>query len=535
MKKLFILFFFILPFASLESQQDNIKRYDIVHYDLFLNINMDSGTLSGINNVRFFTDTILNSIVLHSKGLIIDKVICNGDLLRFELDNHKEHLKIYNNFKSKDTNNVIIYYHYDNKYKRSPNRKGFYYFKKNDYIIENIAYTMSEPNDARCWYPCWDEPNDKFLADLHIRVSNVYTVASNGILVNEYNDSDTSKVFHWKVVNPISSYLVSFAISKYSQFSHYYHKLTNPQDSIEIKYYFWKPDSNGFIYNAVRSFKNVPKMIEVLSRIFGEYPFEKYGMAVVYPFNYGGEEHQTISTIHRDWLYYGEEIGILHELSHQWWGDLVTCKTWKDIWLNESFATYSEYLWLEKINSNKDALLSKLFSYETFNKDWEKAIYDPEGQGIELFSDIVYKKGALVLHTLRNIIGDSIFFNCLKEYREKFEYSYAETKDFIEIVNKCTNKDYQWFFDLYIYSKGYPKVKFYYIYNKKKLDIVIEQLKFNSHKYYNLPLEVQVNSNIKTVYINNKNEKIVISFDSIDFPFNIVLNPNKKIFVKIQE
>ena len=534
MKNIFIIFLIILPVASLKSQQEFVKKYDIIHYDLFLDLNMDSGNLSGINNICFYADTTLNSIILHSKGLIIDKILCGNSNLKFELNNFKEQLKIYNSFKSKDTNSVVIYYHYDSKYRRLENRKGFYYFRKNDNVIENIAYTMSEPSDARCWYPCWDEPNDKFLADIYIRVNKDYSAASNGLLINIHNDSDTSKVFHWKVLNPISSYLVSFAVSKYSQFSHFYKKITNPNDSIEIKYYFWKVDSNGYIFNALKSFKNVPKMIENLSRIFGEYPFEKYGMAVVSPFNYGGEEHQTISTIHRDWLY-GEEIGILHELSHQWWGDLVTCKTWKDIWLNESFATYSEYLWIESNTNDKDVLLGKLASYEKFNKDWEKAIYDPEGQGIELFSDIVYQKGALVLHTLRNIIGDSIFFSCLKEYRKKFEYSYADTKDFIDIVNQCTNNNYQWFFDLYIYGKGYPKIKYSYVYNKKKLDVIIEQLSFNSLEYYNLPLEVQVNSSIKTVYLDNKSEKIKVTFNSVEFPFNIILNPNKKIFVRIED
>jgi aminopeptidase N len=294
--------------------------------------------------------------------------------------------------------------------------------------------------------------------------------------------------------------------SKYSTFSHFYHKVTNPSDSLEVKYYIWPADSAGARFNAVQAFSKVPEMMRVYAAIFGEYPFEKYGMAAVYPFFYGGMEHQTITTIHRSWLsvagYPYNEDGIAHELAHQWWGDLVTCGTFKDIWLNESFATYAEALWHEN-EYGSASYDQKMKNILFFDGTWTHAIYDPEGQGQPLFGSAEYQKGAWVLHMLRYMLGDSMFFRTLENYRSGYEYSTATTSNFNFVVNSTAGKNYDWFFNEWIYGPGWPTYAYRVQWNDTTLmyDLQVRQLQ-TSYPFFKMPIEVKVSyQGIDSVYV----------------------------------
>lgn len=500
---------------------------------------MQSGSLFGKNTICFLTDSAINKIVLHSNGLIIKAITSSDKKLHYEQKNQEEKLIINSFFAPGDTHSLTINYEYDKNHFRSNGRQGFYFYTKNETVLENIAYTMSEPSDARCWYPCWDEPNDKVVTEMRIRVDKNYLAASNGNLESETFDTDSTRIFHWKTYYPITTYLVSFAISKYANFTDNYVAVTDSTKNIKLDYYVWRDDSAGVVFNAVRAFKLVPKMMAAFSNIYCEYPFEKYGMVSVFPFDFGGEEHQSMTTIHRYWLM-GDEMGIAHELAHQWWGDMITCRTWKDIWLNESFATYSEYLWLESKTKDKKELKKKLISYERYTPDWNKAIYDPEGQGIKLFSGIVYQKGALVLHTLRSIVGDTCFFKILKEYINKFEYGYADTEDFIRIVNSVTRKDLRWFFNQYIYAKGWPKLLYSTDYDNttKNLKVSLEQKGNNDDFIYKLPLKIKINSKetlVKDIVFDGENRTQHFDFSIPEEPVSVEINPEKQIFVQIEK
>jgi aminopeptidase N len=518
------------------------KGYDILSYKLSLKVDMNNGDLNGKNEVKFVTNRSLEKIYLHSSGLKINSVTNLDFPVNYRLIPNEERLEIKLGQKSKnnDTLTVKIDYYYEKNIYRKEDRKGFYFYKKGgNNILENIAYTMSEPSDARCWFPCWDEVNDKVLSEMDITVNNGYSAASNGLLVAIEDNKDGTETFRWKSSYPISTYLMSFAISKYSNFSHYYSRLSKPSEKMEIQYYIWKSDSNGLIYNASSTFKIVVKMVEIYSKLFGEYPFEKYGMVSVYPFNFGAEEHQTMTTIHRYWLM-GEEEGIAHELAHQWWGDLVTCGDWKDIWLNESFATYCEAIWVENYFKQKDMFLWKIRNYYKPGIDWEASIYDPVGQGKKLFSDIVYHKGALVLHTLRTIIGDTAFFKILYAFKEKFKYSYAKTEDFIFVVDSITHSNMHWFFDQYIFGKGYPQIGSSWNYDNKnnKINLSIRQLQSKSWPTFRFPLEVKIigtKSLVSIVNLDGKSRKQNFSIHFDEKPKEIILNPESKILMEIMK
>jgi len=190
-------------------------------------------------------------------------------------------------------------------------------------------------------------------------------------------------------------------------------------------------------------------MIRVFSEMFGEYPFmnEKYAVAM-FMWNFGGMENQTITGIGERYisgLNFYEDL-LIHELAHSWWGNAVTPKSWKDIWLNEGFATYSEALYYEYV-FGKDQLPVEMQKFKRVNH--KGRLYNPKG---DLFSSMIYQKGAWVLHMLRRETGDSLFFSILREYYKQFNHKTASTEDFLNVCKKVSNMNLDEFFRQWVYG-----------------------------------------------------------------------------------
>lgn len=435
-------------------------NYDVWHYeiyiDLFQGLKSRTGNYSGYSKIKFIALENTSVVWFHAGNTLeIDSVKQGSG--RCDFKRYSDTLVVYlaNPVSKADTGIITVYFS-----RTHTINLGFYYFRTDKANIpHDIAYTMSEPSDARYWFPCYDEPDDKALCDIILTVPKNFVVASNGLLVLDSTFADGRRVFHWSSRYPMATYLIAFATSEYITFSDWYVKVTDPGEKVEIKYYVWPEDSS----KAVNAFKNVVAMMEFFSTRFGEYPFEKYGMVAVEPFRYGGMEHQTMTTINRRWLEGYSEGGIAHELAHQWWGDLVTCASWKDIWLNEGFATYSDAMFTE-FKYGKSSFIKKMQSFARiyFGEDSiiSYSIYDPPQK--YLFGRAVYFKGAWVLHMLRNIVGDSVFIKILREWGKRFAYQSATTQDFINVVNEVSGKNYDWFFDEWVFKAGYPRYKLRY-------------------------------------------------------------------------
>jgi aminopeptidase N len=397
-------------------------------------------------------------ILAAAEGLRIDSVISAGQRLTLSPPEEPGMVIIELPVALRDQDSLLVDIWYAHT---STVNKGYYYYDKNtsgsqnQWTLERVGYTFTEPYDSPYWFPCINDPSVKVPCWINMTVPGGYLAASNGLLKQTMHNGDGTVTFQWEERHPIAMYLMAVAISKYSTFSHYYHRVSKPLDSVEIKYYVWQADSAGTTYNAVTSFANVVDMMTFYSTVFGKYPFDKYGMAAVYPFGAGGMEHQTMTTIHRSWLENGgSQGGIAHELAHQWWGDMVTCGTFADIWLNEGFATYSEALWEEHFygSARFSSLMSGIQHFT--NGSWQVPIYDPPEN--YLFGDVEYSKGAWVLHMLRGLLGDSAFFNVFKTYRQRFEYKSATTDDFAAATSSVAGRDLSWFFNQWIYAKGWP-------------------------------------------------------------------------------
>jgi len=527
----------ILIASPLISEGRN--EFDVLHYEIFIDLYeglmQRNGYYNGYVKIKLVLNKSSNEINIHSaSGVIqIDSVFLSENKLGYQ--QNYENLKIIfpSLISQGETLIVAIYFQ-----RRSDLERGFYFYRSDEVspnLPSDIAYTMSEPSDARYWLPCYDEPWDKAKVDLIIKVRSSYLVASNGLLIrDEINGNE--RIFHWRSKHPMSTYLIAFAVSEYITFSDWYHKVSNPSDSIEVKYYVWREDS----LKAVSAFKNVVDMMKFFSLKFGEYPFEKYGMVAVYPFRYGGMEHQTMTTIHRKWLDGNSEGGIAHELAHQWWGDLVACETWAEIWLNEGFASYGDALYTE-YKYGFEAFKSKL-EYWAKAYFWEDSIirypiYNPPSG--RLFGTAVYYKGAWVLHMLRNLIGDSAFFAVLQEWGRRYAYGTGTTQKFIQVVNDITGEDLSWFFNQWVYEAGYPVLDFSVSFaNYDTLFINLRQTQRNAI-IFRFPIEFKIQAKnldtILTFWTYSADTVYIITLNRLSAlgDIKVQIDPNGKILKKV--
>jgi hypothetical protein len=195
-------------------------------------------------------------------------------------------------------------------------------------------------------------------------------------------------------------------------------------------------------------------MLDCFTSKFGPYPFVKYGMAAASPFGYGGMEHQDMTTIHRSWISGNSQRGIAHELAHMWWGDEVTCGYWADIWLNEGFASYAEAIYDEyKSGRSPGIYMQQRFWKALYAQGYP--IYNPPAESLFSWS-MEYAKGAWVMHSLRWVMGDDLFFPMLRAYSDSFEYGNAITADLQRIAEQHYGSSLQWYFDQWVYRAGHP-------------------------------------------------------------------------------
>ena len=360
---------------------------------------------------------------------------------------------------------------------------GFVFGKRND---QSLIYNLSEPTFASTWFPCNDLPFDKTIMEMSITNDSSAVSVSNGVLV-DIKTNGSRKTYTWRTEYPISTYLIAIYSSDYLSFSDNYISL-NGLDTMKIEYYVL-PDK---FENAKVDFSSHVRMLEVLSQLFGEYPFlkEKYGVAefLWYP---GAMEHQTITGVSSNMISGKNffEDTYVHELAHQWWGNAVGPKSWKDIWLNEGFATYSEALYYEAI-SGKKALQSTMIS--KYSSNFSGILSEP---GPYLFTRIMYDKGAWVLHMLRWEVGDSNFFNILKTYYETYKYSNASISDFQAVCEEVSGINLDKFFEQWVYSNGQIELEYNTQITKSEngylVKIPLQQVQEDYEIFY-FPLEVKM-------------------------------------------
>ncbi len=424
------------------------EKYDVTFYELDIVATNTNTNLKGIVKMTAIANENLDSVVFELfPSYTIKYILIDSDTAKYSWRNTGIHCKT--NIKKGQTFTITTNYSGSSPDKTTnPLGGAGYTSEQSQTWKKHVSWTLSEPFSAYEWMPCKQSLKDKIdSVKIAITVPDSCMAGSNGTLQKVTSLPGNQKRFEWKHNNPIDYYLISFSVANYVDYSIYAHPKN--ADSILIQNYVY-PNSLNYFKDLI---DNTAKFIEYYSEIYTLYPFhkEKYGHCMA-PIS-GGMEHQTMTTLG----YFDNEL-VAHELAHQWWGDHVTCGSWSDIWLNEGFATYSEYLTLAKLfpgeEKNKlDGFHSSVLS-QLNGSTWCK---DSLNQNSIFSRRLVYDKGAAIIHTLRHIINnDSLFFKALQNYQTEFAFSTATAKDFKKSVENTTKIDLTPFFNEWYYGEGYP-------------------------------------------------------------------------------
>jgi aminopeptidase N len=321
-------------------------------------------------------------------------------------------------------------------------------------------WTQGEAEDNHHWLPCYDYPNERITTEMIIAVDKPLSVVSNGSLVGTRDNGDGTRTFHWKMDQAHSSYLITVAASDFVTFHDHV-------DSLPVDYYVTRNVDEA---TARRFMGKTPEMIRFFNEKTGQkYPYPKYAQVCLPEFG-GGMENTSatsmtdtalldpIEALERD-----EDGLVAHELAHQWFGDLLTCKDWAHIWLNEGFASYFDPLFAEHDRGEDEFRLrmdGELKSYLGNDRMYRRPIVETRYPSpMNMFDGMTYAKGGCVLHMLRGLVGETAWWKAIRIYVTRHRFQVVETDDFRKAVDEATGKDFKWFFDQWLYKAGHPELK----------------------------------------------------------------------------
>ena len=463
--------------SSGSSTTEDQEKIDIVYYGIDIEIDIANQEIIGsvlVNGSVGMDQPDSIELDLTSE-LVVDSIVSYGETLSFVHNNDMIKVPTQPSIPEGYDFSLEIYYH------GTPPSTGFGSFNFDEHLSIDHVWTLSEPYGARDWWPCKDDPSDKADSlDIVIIVPNDQVAVSNGVLLEETDLGDGRKKYHWSERYPICTYLVSITTYPYTKWEDQYIGLNG--DTLPLEYYVY-PDHYDEVYS---NYMMTSDMMEVFAHRFGEYPFmgEKYGHAEFG--RGGGMEHQTITSLggYSQWL-------IAHELGHQWWGDLITCDSFHHIWLNEGFARYSESIWEEASGG-----------FDAYKEYWQNHSYFGEGTiyveepvtPSQIFNgNLTYNKAGWVVHMLRGVLGDSLFFETLKVYasNDSLAYSSATTEDLKLICEDVSGIELDDFFEQWIYGEYYPKYGLSWeMSDSDDLIITIEQTQ--NWQFFHMPIELRV-------------------------------------------
>jgi aminopeptidase N len=485
------------------------RLQDLLHTKLAVSFDWEKQYLYGKANLQlkqhFYPS---DSVILDAKGFTINSValIKNGQQkpLQYRYDSVKIYIQLDKVYPSSE--NVELFIDYTAK----PNEleaggsaaitsdKGLYFINadgKNPKKPKQI-WTQGEPEASSCWFPTIDATNERCTQEVYITVEKGYTTLSNGILVNSTNNPDGTRTDYWRMDMPHAPYLFMMAVGNFAV-------VKDKWRNIEVSYYV-EPD---YAKHANMIFGNTPEMLEFFSKRLGvDYPWQKYSQVVVRDFVSGAMENTT-ATIHMEGLQHDHrehvdethEDYIAHELFHHWFGDYLTCESWANLPLNEAFATYGEYLWIEHKYGKDEAdyHLSKdiiLYLEESVRKR-EPLIRYQYNKPDDMFDRHSYQKGSCVLHLLRQYLGDDAFFEGVKQYLVKHALSDVEIDELRMSFEDVSGQDLHWFFDQWFMKPGHPQIEANISYQPEQQRIAIRARQYQDQNFcplFKLPMTVQV-------------------------------------------
>ncbi len=532
MKKVYLLLLVILLSTSIKAQQTNYRaskeiKHDLVHTKLKVAFNFENQTLLGEEWVtakpHFYHQ---NTIVLDAKAMLIHSVSLNNQKLQYDYDSFELTIKLPKSFKKDELFTLYIKYTAQPEKVKQKGSKAIT-SAKGLYFIDPLGldpnkptqiWTQGETEASSCWFPTIDAPNQKTSQELYITVPNKYVTLSNGTLEKQIKNNDGTRTDYWNFPQKHAPYLFFMGVGEYEIIKDSY-------KNIPVDYYVEKQ----YAPFAKDIFGNTPEMLQFFSKITGiEYPWSKYAQIVGRDYVSGAMENTT-AVIHGEQAYQMpgqlideniQENTIAHEAFHHWFGDLVTTESWSNLTVNESFANYSEYLWLAyKYGKNEaDAhLFEDTNAYkngQNYDKHLVRFNYDDKE---DMFDAVSYNKGGAILHMLRNYVGDEAFFASLNKYLEDNKYKAAEAHQLRLAFEAITGKDLNWFFNQWYFGNGHPKLDVTHDYNELRKTVTITIYQTQPEDFI-FPLTIDVYEGTTPtrhqVFVNAKEASFTIPYKS---------------------
>jgi aminopeptidase N len=429
------------------------------------------------------------------------------------------------------------------KYRAQPT-KGIYFRTPEMGYKEGDAHLFSngEPIEARYWYPCFDSPNAKFTSEVTCRVSQGMTAVSNGRLVSEEKDAATGlTVFHWSQEQPHANYLISLAAG-------YFKKLEEKHNNVPLAYLTPPSEFN----EAPAFFRDTKDIMGFYETEIGiPFPWAKYDQICLNDFIWGGMENTSATLLTDGELTTAATENIMdsdslisHEMAHQWFGDLVTCDDWSDIWLNEGFATYYALLY-DGHKNGRDSMLYGLYqnarAIEGVPDDTNAIVQRTYGKPDDVFGRfnyLSYPKGGWVLHMLRSQLGEDLYRRCIKTYLERHQYGNVVTEDLRKVIEDLSGQSYDQFFDQWLYHAHYPELNANYSWDEKnklaKVSLRQTQKIDQNVLLFNFPLTIRFKGKFgsadRTIQVKDKEAEFYFPLESA--PQIVRLDPDYTLLTK---
>ncbi|MEI7596327.1 MAG: M1 family aminopeptidase [Bacteroidota bacterium] len=449
-----------------------MSDYDVKFYFLDINLERTSTAISGIVRIDAQVKTArLDTFVFELiDNLTVDSVYINNTKCTYTRNNNHTYVKVLPALFQNALFTTKIYYG------GAPASGGFFSGISNatSQTWQNqVTWTLSEPFNASQWWPCKQDLTDKAdSAWVFITTDATNKAGSNGLLTNITTMPNGKKRFEWKTKTKIEYYLISASVAKYVDYS-FYVQFPGRTDSTLIQNYIY--DNPQTLTNFKTEIDKTEDFILLYSDLMGLYPFhkEKYGHCMA-PLS-GGMEHQTMTT-----LGFFEFYLTSHELSHQWFGDNVTCATWQDIWINEGWASYCEYFAAQYLDSYAEAQSHMLDVHNNVLAEPGGSIYIPIsdiGDEMRIFdSRLSYNKGSAVIHNMRFEVGDdTVFFDIIKDFQQIYKDSVATIDDFKTVMEAHSGKNFTDFYNQWMYGEGYPTYNVVWNYSNDTLRFTTNQ------------------------------------------------------------
>lgn len=512
------------------------RTIDVEHLKLRIVPDFDTQELEGVATMDFAPIAKpLKQLRLDARDLRIEKIESAHPVAAFQMTGDGLEITFVDEIPAGTTSQVTI------TYEAAP-KKGLYFrsaamgYPEGDEQL----WTQGEPEHHRYWYPSYDYPNEKFTTEVICQVPEGMVALSNGKLVSQETDEAAGHTtFHWLQDKVHVNYLVSLVAGRFE-------KIEDTHGELPIALYV--PPSKAAV--APNTFRDTKKILEYFEEEIGvPYPWDKYYNVCAIDYMMGGMENTSLTTLTTRTLFPSEVENLrssrsldAHEAAHQWFGDLVTCRDWSHIWLNEGFATYYSLLYDRHLLGDdffKLGLYRNAQGIFRHDKDIIPMVYRGYDDPMEQFSFRAYPKGAWVLHMLRTELGEDLFRQCVKTYLERHAYKTVVTQDVIEIFEEFSGRSLSRFFDQWVYLSGYPALKVSYSWDElsKQVKLTVSQTQMKDEKRalfrFPLPIRFKHGEEVREETIEIAREREDFYFEFSAAPDIVRIDPEVTVLAKV--